>query len=478
MKTEVPLYFFILGLTPLLGVSHSLIHSVLLSGVLFVLLMIQGPLLSLTGYRLSDQARLPALFSLNLLLVTLLDLSFSLVLPVLYPGFGIYLKLMAFNPLILKILADQARGWDLKDSLAYGVRTALGFLAAGSLLAVLREILGAGRLTYGLGGETLVLPWLKDHSFRFLFAGGAGVMILAGFLKAFQNWGYRQGWLWLRQEEPKAGKTAPREDTLPGEGIKSVSPPLTAKKKDPPAAPLPVPSAAPEVPSEVKKPVEETPFQLPEVAETPQEPVPAEPSTESSPEPSPPEWGEDPLKVLEQLGSGRDFEKRRILFLGCGSGEEVYKAAMVLADAKRSNPRFSFRIRGVDSFSARIDLAKEGVYRDVQMEDVTLEKKQRYLLQNREEGKRLLRIGPDLRQYTEFLVSDYLGPGYFFQKPCDLVMVQQDMDFLNLEERKIFLGQIQAHLNPHGVLILPESWPRETVPGQFRRTGARVYRNE
>ncbi len=471
-KADVPLYFLILGLTPALGVSHSFIHSVLMAGFFLVLLLLQGPLLSLLGYRLPDKARFTVLFFFNLILVTLLDLLVGMLLPKIYPGFGIYLKLLAINPLILKVLSEQAQGWDLGESILYGIKTSLGFLFVAGVLSLSREILGAGRITYGLEGEIFLVPYWSGVSFKVLMVSGGGALILAGLLKAFQNWGYHRGVLWLRQDEPQGHfpKSAPKTTITPEpkkekKEIYTPPPPPTPlidvpQKELPVAPPVKIePPVVVESFAEIETPLSESP---PEI-ETPTGPLP---------------WGESLDEVLSKLWGDKSFEKKRILVIGCGTGEEVYRIAMVLADAKGTHPRFSFRIRGVDAFSTRIESAKEGIYRETQLDGLSLDQKQRYLLQNKEEGKRLLRMGQDIRQYVEFLVSEYLGPGYFFQKPSEVILVNQEMEFLTEEERQRFLNLCGEGLAAQGALYLPEGWPRRLIPGNLKRSGDRVYRKE
>lgn len=76
------------------------------------------------------------------------------------------------------------------DSALDAIGMAIGFALSLTLIALIREVLGAGTITLfpvGSFSGVIEVPWLVDNPFK-VMALAPGALLLMGFLKAFLDW--------------------------------------------------------------------------------------------------------------------------------------------------------------------------------------------------------------------------------------------------------------------------------------------------
>lgn len=179
-----PVFTFLLGLCPALAVSTRVADAIVLGlGVLFVM-----PGAALLARPLSQVRREGLRSFLSAASVAILVTAFDLLagwgFPVEREHLGIYLPVLAANCLILGRMAMHIRGGGEGDPFTDGVGLGIGFAGSLLLLAVLRETIGAGRLTlfpFGRFSGTVTLGSLALSPARVL-ALPAGGLILLGYL--------------------------------------------------------------------------------------------------------------------------------------------------------------------------------------------------------------------------------------------------------------------------------------------------------
>lgn len=183
--TPDPLLGALIGLCPVVAASDSLADGVVLGlGAVLSALVLGLSLPSLKSL-LPARLRAPIALALAAGLAALYGLAAEAYSPLVARGLGVYLPLVAVNCLVL---ASLRRGLKPGEDTALGLAaTAFLYLLVVVLIAGLREVLGAGRLTLptpGLSPESIVL--LESPPLRLLVAPAGGFMIL-GCLAA----GYR-----------------------------------------------------------------------------------------------------------------------------------------------------------------------------------------------------------------------------------------------------------------------------------------------
>jgi Na+-translocating ferredoxin:NAD+ oxidoreductase subunit E len=137
-----------------------------------------------------------------LLLSSCLTACFEVVMLLVSPeegaALGIYLPLIAVNCLVLGRIDSVSRGESLSRTMREAAGNGIGFAACLVLIALAREVLGAGTITLfpvrGFTG-TITVPSLVNDPLRALgYAGGALLCIgyLAGAARAIQQRGQRR----------------------------------------------------------------------------------------------------------------------------------------------------------------------------------------------------------------------------------------------------------------------------------------------
>jgi Na+-translocating ferredoxin:NAD+ oxidoreductase subunit E len=203
MGKENQIVVLLVGLCPAAAVSVHVIDALWMSvGVLFVLVLsaVAMTLLARWGGPAEGEPRAGASAArwLGALGISSgLTASFEIVLLALSPqastALGIYAPLIAVNCLVLGRIDAYSRGRSLVGSTLDAVGNGLGFAAFLVLIALVREVFGAGTITlFPVGGFSGVLPvpGLVDDPARALgFAGGGLLCIgyLAGAAQAVRR---------------------------------------------------------------------------------------------------------------------------------------------------------------------------------------------------------------------------------------------------------------------------------------------------
>lgn len=115
--------------------------------------------------------------------------------------------------------------------------------------------------------------------------------------------------------------------------------------------------------------------------------------------------------VLPELLSRREYTASRPLRVwcaACSTGEEPYTVAMVLRDAMLLR-RFEFEICASDICGEALVKAQRAVYPEEAIIPVPEEMRHRYLLRSKDNKKRVVRIGSEIRSHVRFVRSNLLN---------------------------------------------------------------------
>ena len=169
---ENPSLVLMLGMCPTLAVTTSAINGIGMGLSTLAVLIFSNLIISLMRKIIPDQVRLPAYIVIVASLVTVVDLLLQAYAPGLYASLGIYIPLIVVNCIILGRAEAYANkvgpGLALFDGLGMG----LGFTVALTLIGMIRELLGSGKL-FGLS----ILPESVSPIGIFVKAPGAFLVI-------------------------------------------------------------------------------------------------------------------------------------------------------------------------------------------------------------------------------------------------------------------------------------------------------------
>jgi electron transport complex protein RnfE len=187
-----PLFVMVLGTCPALAITTSL-EAALGMGLLFLFVLVgSNVLISLLREIIPDEIKTPSYIVIIATFVTIVKMFCNAYLPALYNSLGVFLSLLVVNCIVLGRAEAFASENGVFDSFLDGLGNGLGYTLALGLIALLREILGTGYLTFGEIFAFLPymrLPILKalDGSYDYsmsLFTSPMGGFVVFGLLMA------------------------------------------------------------------------------------------------------------------------------------------------------------------------------------------------------------------------------------------------------------------------------------------------------
>lgn len=178
-----PTFRLVLGLCPTLAVTTSLENAIGMGLAAAFVLVCSNGMVSALRKVVPAAVHIPCYIVIIAAFVTTIDLLMQAYLPKLSESLGIFIPLIVVNCIILGRAEAFASKNGVVESLADGLGSGFGFLLSLSLIASVREIVGAGTLTI----------W-GDLAFKNLNPGPvtlailpAGGFIVLGLLLAFIN---------------------------------------------------------------------------------------------------------------------------------------------------------------------------------------------------------------------------------------------------------------------------------------------------
>jgi len=187
---ENPVFVMLLGLCPSLAITTHVVNAIGLSVAVIVVMVLTNLTVSLVGGRVPVAARTPVYLAVVAAFVTVVDLTMSAYLGELSARLGIYVPLIVVNCLVLARAEAFARSVSPGRAVLDALGTGVGFGLALTLIALIREVLGAGTITVfpiGAFDGIVVVPGLADEPVA-VIGLSAGALLVVGYLKAFGNW--------------------------------------------------------------------------------------------------------------------------------------------------------------------------------------------------------------------------------------------------------------------------------------------------
>jgi electron transport complex protein RnfE len=142
-----PIFRLVLGLCPTLAVTTSLENAIGMGLASTFVLVCSNILVSALRKVIPAAVHIPCYIVIIATFVTATDLLMQAFLPALSESLGIFIPLIVVNCIILGRAEAFARRNGIIDSLADGIGSGVGFTMSLSLVAAVREIVGAGTLT-------------------------------------------------------------------------------------------------------------------------------------------------------------------------------------------------------------------------------------------------------------------------------------------------------------------------------------------
>ncbi|WIV10577.1 electron transport complex subunit E [Proteiniborus sp. MB09-C3] len=178
---ENPTFVQLIGMCPTLAVTTSSMSGLSMGLATTAVLIGSNLVISLLRKAIPDKIRIPAFVVIIATFVSLIQMLMNAYVPALYASLGLYIPLIVVNCIILARAEAFASKYGPIRSIADGAGMGLGFTLALTILASVRELLGAGSIFgYSLFGQAykpallMILP--------------PGAFLALGILIGLKNW--------------------------------------------------------------------------------------------------------------------------------------------------------------------------------------------------------------------------------------------------------------------------------------------------
>lgn len=179
ITAENPTFGLVLGLCPTLAVSTSVKNAVGMGAAVTFVLLGSSIIISSVRKLIPAQIRIPCFIVIIATFVTIVELLMKAYMPSLNAALGIFVPLIVVNCIVLGRAEAFASKHSILPSALDGLGMGVGFTAGLGIIALVREMSGAGSIA----------------GFAFVEFEPAAMMVLApgalltlGLLIAFTNW--------------------------------------------------------------------------------------------------------------------------------------------------------------------------------------------------------------------------------------------------------------------------------------------------
>lgn len=177
--TENPTFVLMLGMCPTLATTTSAVNGLGMGAATMFVLICSNLVVSLLKRLIPDNVRIPSFIVIIATFVTLLEMLMKAYVPSLYESLGLFIPLIVVNCVVLGRAESFASKNNPFDSLLDGLGIGLGFTFALTLLGMVRELLGSGKL-FGL----TIFP---EQYGALVFILAPGAFISLAYLLAIMN---------------------------------------------------------------------------------------------------------------------------------------------------------------------------------------------------------------------------------------------------------------------------------------------------
>lgn len=143
---ENPTFILVLGMCPTLAVTTSVKNGIGMGLSTMVVLIFSNMLISMLRKIIPDKVRIPAYIVVIASLVTVVELLLKAYIPSLYDSLGLYIPLIVVNCIILGRAEAYASKTTPLLAACDGIGMGCGFTIALTLIALFRELIGAGTI--------------------------------------------------------------------------------------------------------------------------------------------------------------------------------------------------------------------------------------------------------------------------------------------------------------------------------------------
>jgi len=165
----------------------------------------------------------------------------------------------------------------------------------------------------------------------------------------------------------------------------------------------------------------------------------------------------------------------RIWSAGCSSGQEPYTLAMVLNEFAETNPAFRYAILATDLSKSSLERAQTAVYDTSELEEVSLEHRQKYFIASQNLSSRQLRVIEALRKKIRFKLLNFMNSVFPIKEPLQVIFCRNVMMYFDRTDRKKLVQRFIEQLAPGGYLFTGHSESLAGLTAELQSVSNSVY---
>lgn len=169
---ENPTFVMMLGMCPTLAVTTSAINGLGMGLSTTVVLVLSNMLISMLRKVIPDSVRMPAFIVVVASFVTMVQFILQGFVPSLYNSLGVFIPLIVVNCIILGRAESYASKNPVLPSIFDGLGMGLGFTFGLTLIGIVRELIGAGKIF-----DIQIMPSAYEPVTIFILAPGAFLVL-------------------------------------------------------------------------------------------------------------------------------------------------------------------------------------------------------------------------------------------------------------------------------------------------------------
>jgi len=180
-----PTFVIVLGLCPTLAITTSLENAIGMGLSTLFVLIFSELFISLIRNIIPENVRIPVFIVIIATFVTIVQMTIKAYLPSLDDALGIFIPLIVVNCIIFSRIEEYASKNPPLYSILDAIGMGLGFTLAISLISIIREALGTGKIS--ILGDIIGDASLPIEPMMF-FILAPGALLTMGLLLAFFQW--------------------------------------------------------------------------------------------------------------------------------------------------------------------------------------------------------------------------------------------------------------------------------------------------
>ena len=184
--TDIPPFRLVLGLCPTLAVTKSVENGFGMGVAVIFVLVCSNVLISLLRNAIPKKVRIACFIIVIATFVTIVELVMQAYAYPLFEKLGIFIPLIVVNCILLGRAEAFAAKNNVIHSLADGLGIGIGYTIALSVLALFREVLGAGSFTVPFGTTYTNVLGSSFQPFTFMVEA-PGAFVCLGLMLCIMN---------------------------------------------------------------------------------------------------------------------------------------------------------------------------------------------------------------------------------------------------------------------------------------------------